>query len=162
MLQLVVRFYEAEKASGLSPASRLSLAEALAGPVGAVLLAALEQTWRKRGALRVIPETCTQSQHLRVMWVLDVGVQLAMTMRWPACGTTRWTSHAALLWTWLAVVGQASCTCSWHGLSMPSTCAYMTPPAKSSSCTASSQEARALSYMQLQAPAASLGRYVQH
>ncbi len=100
VLQLVKRFYEAGKASGLSPASRLSLAEALAGPVGTVLLAALEQTWCKRGALRVMPETCTQSPHLRVMWVLDVGVQLAMIKQWPACGTTRWNSHAALLWTW--------------------------------------------------------------
>ena len=37
VLQLVKRFYNAGKASGLSPASRLSLAEALAGPVGTVL-----------------------------------------------------------------------------------------------------------------------------
>ena len=100
VLQLVMGFYEAGRASGLSPASRLSFAEALAGPVSSVLLAALQQTWCKRGALRIIPETCTHSPHLRVMWVLDVGVQLAMIKQWNACGTTRWTSHAALLWTW--------------------------------------------------------------
>ena len=51
LLTLFGTYYEAAKASGLTPAARLSFAEAAAGPMRKLVLASVECTWHDRGAL---------------------------------------------------------------------------------------------------------------
>ena len=50
MLTLFGTYYVAAKASGLTPAARLSFADA-AGPMSGLVLACVECTWQHRSAL---------------------------------------------------------------------------------------------------------------
>ena len=51
LLPLFHGYYEAARTSGLTPAARLSFAEAAAGPMSKLVLASVECTWHDRGAL---------------------------------------------------------------------------------------------------------------
>lgn len=51
LLTLFGTYYAAAKASGLTPAARLSFAEAAAGPMSGLVLACVEYTWQHRSAL---------------------------------------------------------------------------------------------------------------